>query len=374
MASRGNLVHVFCATKNILYKKKEHHGCLIHLIPAENNQQFRKNVVPFFSKYHDDVQFDICESPEYGADGIEIKKLFPKLPFTLKLHTPSFLVWELNDFRSSIIDRFRFIFGSIIRFQKIRFYWKYNKLTDLEYELYEISDSVSSPSKSLSKIVQKKWGSKKINILPYPFIPHVSFISKKIPALETIIVTFIGKLEKRKGIVELMNAIPEVLQVYPRTIFRFVGKSSPSPIANMDMEMYIKTKLRLNGNNLKFFGFQPYEKIPEILNESHICIFPSLWENFPNVCLEAMSMGKAVIGTNNGGIADMIQHQKNGILIAPKSKNEIVKSLVNLIGNRPLQLKLGNEAKQSIEKNYGKDSIGKLTEDFYHQTIKFLND
>lgn len=371
MAKRGHDVEVFSGTLSGNSSMILLNGYTLVLIPAKNNAEFRLQVVAAFTERQMVSSFDIIESPEFGADGLEVKKAFPTIPLLLKLHTPTFLVSQLNSYKNGLMHKLRFIAGGLLKLNLVNFYWRYNKKNDLEYELYKLAESVSSPSVSLSKIVSQKWKLEKaIQVVPYPFETSNYPVGSKTNNSDAgIRITFIGKLEKRKGILDLMKAIPFILELFPDTRFRFVGASSPSPQKNMDMMAYMKDKMMKYQHSLEFLGFQPYHRIAPLIDESDICIFPSLWENFPNVCLEAMAAGCVVIATNNGGMADMIKNQANGILIPPNSPKSIFKAVKTLRKDPGLRDVLGKAAQQTIQHAYNGNFIGKLTEDLYLKTI-----
>jgi glycogen(starch) synthase len=371
MAARGHSVEAFSGTLSDSPSTIKLDGYRLNLIPAKNTTEFRARVVAIFSERHTAQPFDIIESPEYGADGLEIKKAFPNLPLTLKLHTPAFLIAKLNELKNRVTDKLRFVIGGLIRLQRIKFYWVYDKKSDPEYELFNLANSVSSPSISLAKIVAIHWKSQKqITVIPYPFQTNgYEFKPVNLPQKTEIVITFIGRIEKRKGIMDLMKAVPAILNSFPDIKFRFAGSPSLSPVKGLNMEEYLVKKLAKYSGSLEFLGLRPYQQIPLIIQESHICVFPSLWENFPNVCLEAMLGGRVVIGTNNGGMADIITNNINGILIPPGSPMAIAEAVKKLCGNPSLIRSMGNAARQTVMERYNGNVIGKLTEDFYRQII-----
>jgi len=372
MALRGHNVEVFCAseTSNGSVKSVEYDGYTLHFISTSGRKKFRKDILNFFSARHDDKKFDIVEGPEYGADGLYIKETFPDLPFTLKLHTPSFLTKELNK-TDTITNKVRFILGGLLRGRISKPYWTYDKEKDDEYKIFCLADSVSSPSNSLQKIVNLKWDTEKeIKVLPYPFIPVQNLLDLQPDSVQKgIVVSFIGRLEKRKGVLDLMKAIPDILKENHHIQFRFIGKPLPSPVKGKNMDEFMMQILKDNIKNVSFLGSVSYEMIPQILKETHICIFPSIWENFPNVCLEAMAAGKAVIGTDTGGMADIIQDNVSGLLIRPNSPTAIKQAILYL-ANRPEKIgSLGGEARKRILSAYSANKIGEETELFYQATI-----
>lgn len=373
MADRGHDVEVFAGTRGEAFTGQVD-GYRLHLIPAANNADFIQNVVPLFAERHTQQQFDLIESPEYGADALAVKKKFSAVPLVVKLHTPKFLISELNGYKRGFFDKLRFVAGGILRLQRINFYWLYKKDIDPEYELYQLADAVSSPSESLANIIKKKWGERKISVLPYPYTPSPDIVS--IPALPEngrIVVAFIGKLEKRKGIIDVIKAIPAVLEKNNHIEFCFVGAVHPMPHGKEDIRQYAERKLSAYKGHLKFMGFQPADTLPSHFKQLHICLFPSIWENFPYVCLESMAAGKAVIGSKNGGMAEMITHLKTGYLIRAKSSKQIAEAVLTIAADSKLRTLLGSNAREEVLKRYNKDIIGEQTEAFYNETIAACN-
>ena len=152
------------------------------------------------------------------------------------------------------------------------------------------ADEFVSPSLELGNILIRKWGldKTKISHVPYPYVPSEKLLKISVET-HTNIITFIGRLEMRKGVLDLARAIPLILRHYPDAKFRFVGSAEHSPQRNLDMRQYLERMLQNNSRLVEFISHVPFDAIPNVLAETDICVFPSLWENFPCVCLEAMA-------------------------------------------------------------------------------------
>lgn len=347
-------------------------GYTVHRVQAKNGHEFRKNVVEKFRTQHALQAFDVMESGEYGADALEVKKAFCDLPLTVKLHTPTFLVSRLNGQPFGAFKKILFLLKCLRRGIVQKPYWIYDKAKDPEFEIYQLADTVSSPSNSLKQIIQQEWGQqKKIAVVPLPFAPAQELLN--IPLLkkgtDKIIICFIGRLEIRKGILVLLKSIPKVIRQNRNIVFRFVGEALASPKPGMDMREYFYQELGDYAAHLEFTGKQPPEKIPELIKDCIVCVFPSLWENFPNVCLEAMAAGKVVIGTNNGGMADIIAHNVSGLLVNPRSPAEIAKAILDITSGALDIEQVSVAARNRILTAYSYQKIGQMTEALYLETI-----
>ena len=246
----------------------------------------------------------------------------------------------------------------------------YDPEGDIEYSHVQDADEIAAPSKAIREKLIQIWSldPAKVALVPLPYQPLPALL--QIP-LETYTdtVTFIGRLEARKGVLHLAQAIPLVLQRYPKARFRFVGSSRPSPNPFLDMGQYLKHKLRKYGNAVEFLGPVSSDKIPKILATTDICVFPSLWENFGLVCLEAMAAGRGVIGSNAGGISEIINSDRVGRLVPPASSHKIAASVLELLENPRLRISLGAAARDRILTEYSFDRIGAIQEASYTHAI-----
>jgi glycosyltransferase involved in cell wall biosynthesis len=181
-------------------------------------------------------------------------------------------------------------------------------------------------------------------------------------------VTFLGRLENRKGVVDLARAIPSVLQRHSQARFRFVGASDESPEPGVEMLNYLKKLLSGCQQAVEFSGPVRPEKIPEVLADADICVFPSLWENFPYVCLEAMTAARAIIGSSAGGMSEMLAEDA-GRLVPPHRPAAIARAISKLLEDTSLRTRLARMARTRVLEAYGVDRIGKVQEASYGQAI-----
>ena len=381
LKNRGNYIEVFSTTEENTSESIIEDGLLIHRIDTDNKIgfpekliEFRQRLIEKFTERQNLIKFDIIEGAEYGANSIELRKYFPEIPLHIKLHTPNFLVTQLNNFPLAFIAKLRFIGGSFKKFKKPKIWADYIYLEDKEYQITKQADLISSPSKDLKRIIISKWNipAEKIKLLPYPFTPSPSLLSI-VPGInnyrDTHIITFIGKLERRKGVLNFLNVIPAVLKKKQNVIFRFLGRSISSPNPNLNMQEYLSDKLKNYLTNIEFKGEITYTDLPKYLSETTLCVFPSLWENFPNVCLEAMAAGRCIIGSNQGGMAEMLNHDC-GILINPNNHKEITKEILKILDSPKGIYDFGVKARDKVLNSYNSNVIGKLYEDAFTDMLK----
>jgi glycosyltransferase involved in cell wall biosynthesis len=358
LAERGHHVEVFSSSRTEdKYNIKIDELFVLHRVKATKRPEFSERITEVFTERNNIVGFDIAESPEYGAEGMIIKKLSPSLPMIVKLHTPLFLVKQLNDHyaKRSFKKRIKHTLGLK----------SYKKENDKEYAFTSNADAVCSPSYSLATIIKKEWGINNIDIVPNVFVPQKALLD--IPASKTNYntITYIGRLDVRKGLKSLVDAIPFVLKKQPEAKFRFIGGDGNAPDRSISMQQYIRKSLERYNDKLEFTGFVHNADLPNYLWDTDIVIIPSLWENFPYTCLEAMSAGKAIVASSKGGMKEILD-EYGGILIDPEKPIQIAKAVMQLLKHDETK-RMGQYNREKI-KLFGTEMVNRA-EQYYKSII-----
>jgi len=376
---RGHHVEVFTSSPQRDDSQVED-DVLVHRIREIRQEYFALPVGGLFTKRHAAIRFDVLEGPEFFADAREAVKLVPDIPLVVKLHTPSMLVLKLNYFETSTIKKLRYCIHALLR--GIKPAWGYPvhalryRSQALNVDVFERAhaldaDEIAAPSKSLGDVLINKWGLQPsaVSCVPYPYTPDRNLLD--IPTeTHTNVVTFVGRLEIRKGVIELARAIPMVLKEYPTARFRLVGPSEDSPIANVGMQQYLERRLHSYKESLEFVGPVAPDRIPDILAKTDVCVFPSRWENFPCVCLEAMAAGRGIVASSAGGMVEMLDYGKCGLVISPSAPESLALAVLALLRQPDRRIKLGQVARQRLLTEYSVDRVGSLQEASYERAIE----
>ena len=379
LVRRGHHVEVF-ASSPLRSGTYTENGATVHRVKEIDARRFGEQIGPTIAARHAEVQFDVMEGPEYQADARDALRLVPDIPLVTKLHTPSSLLLRLNFFERSLRKRIWHYASGLLR--GTRPAWGYDQRSDgyreyveeidrMERRIALEADEIVSPSEALRVKMIREWrlAPDRVVTIPYPFEPPERLLS--IPTVtRTRRVSFLGRLETRKGVLAVAAAIPRVLERYPDVRFRFIGSSDSSPDPKVDMRRYLDRELQAFRRRVEFTGGVAYDRIPALLAETDICLFPSLWENFPYACLEAMAGARAIIAGDEGGMAEMLDFGAAGELVPPGSSPAIVEALLKLLGDSQLRLRLGRRARERILTEYSVDRIGVLQEASYRRAIR----
>jgi len=173
---------------------------------------------------------------------------------------------------------------------------------------------------------------------------------------------FVGRLEKAKGVDILLTAVQIIGENYKRDLrVAIVGGGS----LEKDMESLAKD-LKVS-TTVEFLGVR--NDVANLMKKSKIFVLPSRWEGLPMVLLEAMANGIPVVSTPVGGIPEVIEEGKDGILVPPENPEALAKAIKLLLDSPELQKRMAQNAYGKVKEKY---SITKYTIDLLDLYKKLL--
>lgn len=372
LAGRGHAVTVFAGSPDRSAEYQED-GYRVVRVRSSVRAEFARAVLPDFRKQQELYGLDVIESPDIGAEAMYCVNDAREAALVTKLHTPTYLIEELGRMRLSLTQRLRFVAGALRRGQWPRLPRAgfYDAGSDPEARLARVADEVSAPSIAIGQRVWNDWGiaEDKRDVVPLPYTPSQALLDTPVET-DTGRVVFVGRLEARKGILDLMEAIPAIARQCPRARFRFVGPAWPSPDRSLNMQEYLEKRLARYRDRLEFTGSVPPAEIPRQLAAADVAVFPSRWESFGLVCVEAMAAGRGVIGSWSGGMADILDRETCGRLVHPGQPRELAQQVVGLLRNPEERMRLGRLARQRVLDAFNGETIGAQMEASYQRAIE----
>jgi len=177
---------------------------------------------------------------------------------------------------------------------------------------------------------------------------------------EEKIVFYIGRHVFEKGIHLLIEAAPEIINKYNNTKFVIGGTGS--------MTEELKSRVRKMGIEEKvlFTGYMSDSDRDRLYRVSNVSVFPSLYEPFGIVALEAMAAGCPVVVSDTGGLGEIVQHEKNGLKTINGSSNSIVDNIIKLLFDEELVTNIKNNALKTVYENYTWSRVAEITMSMYN--------
>lgn len=151
---------------------------------------------------------------------------------------------------------------------------------------------------------------------------------------ESLLVLFAGRLEARKGLHVLCQAIPEVIKIRPGTEFVLVGNDTYTAPGGKSVKAYLSQQAKEHGfsNNLLLLNSLPPDELIRLYSACDVFVLPSLQEGLCGmVVLEALACGKPVVATSAGGATEIGLTPPNGIIVPPNNVSELAQAIINLL-------------------------------------------
>ena len=178
---------------------------------------------------------------------------------------------------------------------------------------------------------------------------------------DDIIIGSIGRLSPVKGFKYLIEGFHLIAEKYPKTKLLFVGEGPEEGLLRNKADKY-----KLKDRVIFFTGGGLPEKYLPLFN---VFCLPSVLEGLGLSMMEAMAAERTCIASNVGGIAELIDHEKNGLLFESENPEKIAEALERVLADNLLREKLSSNARKKAQDNFSiKDTIEK-TIDIYREVV-----
>jgi phosphatidylinositol alpha-1,6-mannosyltransferase len=179
-------------------------------------------------------------------------------------------------------------------------------------------------------------------------------------------VLFVGKLSAGKGIGTLVAAVLDLIDRYPGIRLRAVGKSGGDFLA----ELSARVRARGAEERVEFTGNVAYEQLPAHYNWCDLFVAPTVFEPGPgNVYLEAMACGKPVIACSGGGAAEVVLHERTGLLVAPNSVDAVAAAIAALADDAGRREEIGKAGRLWVEQEFSVERYLDKVEAAYQRAL-----
>ena len=199
-------------------------------------------------------------------------------------------------------------------------------------------------------------------IVLYNPVEYPASIPEK-DAGEPIKLLFLGKINQRKGIYDLLYSFAAFKQnssVITKLLIAGSGEVEPTKKLVEDLGL---------SQDIEFLGWITPKQRNELLAQTHSFILPSYNEGLPMALLEAMSWGLSIITTPVGGIGEVIKDRENGLLIEAGNLQELTDAISLLVSNSSLRIDLSQKAREKAAEFCIDNYIQSLSQ-IYRNTLK----
>ena len=193
------------------------------------------------------------------------------------------------------------------------------------------------------------------------------FSTESVTKVEENTILYFGTLIRKKGLLELPLIFNEVYKKNNKAKLIVIGRDASDIISGnhstwaMMQSLFDATALK----NVNYIGSVAYDEIKAHVSSASVCVFPTFAEALPVSWIEAMALKKAIVASNIGWAAEIIEDSVEGFLVHPKNHNLFADRILELLENQKLRNQFGIEARKKVVQKFSIEVVAKQSADFY---------
>ncbi|HUG30640.1 MAG TPA: glycosyltransferase family 4 protein [Candidatus Limnocylindria bacterium] len=173
------------------------------------------------------------------------------------------------------------------------------------------------------------------------------------------IVGVVARLEPEKGHPTLLDAWPAVLAAVPNAQLLIVGEGSQREL--------LEAQARSLGQSVTFTGRR--DDVPAVTAALDVAVLPSYREAQGLSILEAMALSRPVVASAVGGIPEMIEHGRTGLLVPPRDPDALAASIIRLLTDHPYADTLGRAGRDLVHERFCLELMVRAVESIYDEAV-----
>lgn len=179
------------------------------------------------------------------------------------------------------------------------------------------------------------------------------------------IVLFVGRLASNKGLKHLIDSVPKVISESKDTTFVLVGEdeSQRNLLEKQAERLGVRDKLIFTGH------ITDNELLRSAYSACDVFVLPSEYEAFGIVLLEAMACEKPCIATNVGGVPEVVEDGKTGLLVEYGNPEQLANAIIELIGDENRRTEMGRAGRRRVKENFTWPKVVDRLEGVYKEMI-----
>jgi glycosyltransferase involved in cell wall biosynthesis len=188
-------------------------------------------------------------------------------------------------------------------------------------------------------------------------------------------IVYVGTLIEKKGIRQLIAAMPAICERFPEAHLEVCGNDTVIPQTGSSfraaLEVSIPEALR---PRIRFRGGVPRSELPPLMASASLCVYPSHMEAMPLAWIEGLAMQKAVLASCTGPGAEVITHGVDGLLCNPHEPASIAEGVATALADPALRARLGAAARLRAEQQHALAPLVERNLEYYHRVLSGQTD
>ena len=191
------------------------------------------------------------------------------------------------------------------------------------------------------------------------------------PGKSSFVIANIGRLTPLKGHIFFLKAMAKIVRTMPYVKIWVIG-DAPASKESYKQELLLLTKRLGLENYVEFLGNR--RDIPQLLAKTDVLVFSSIEpESFGRVILEAQAIGVPVVANQVGGVVDIIDHEKTGILVLAKDIDSMAYEVMRVLKDKELSQRLVQQAQTKLKEQFSLEQMASQTIEVYEELLRMMN-
>ena len=296
--------------------------------------------------------FDVVEMPNWGAEAL-IYSLHPRAPLVIRLSTPLAVV---HQFPGSSPTKVGFRIHKYLEGLPVR-----------------RAHCIIAHSRFIANYCADLYGFPvaQARVIPLGIKAPAVVSETPRPQDTTVTVLFVGRLEPRKGIDYLLQAIPQVVGSVPHVRFAIAGRDTGTAPRGVSYQEYFASFATTEAiKATTFLGHVDDRALAQLYAECDIFVAPSLSESFGLIYVEAMVHAKPVVAFRSAAISEVVEHGATGLLAALRDVPSLANALTTLAQDGELRRDMGRRGYQRAITKFSAQGMVEATLTCYQQLQK----
>ncbi|MEH1911363.1 glycosyltransferase family 4 protein [Nostoc sp.] len=207
----------------------------------------------------------------------------------------------------------------------------------------------------------------RVNVLPHGELGSLYQRrgSQNIQAREPYTLLFFGRILPYKGLKYLLEAMPLIAECIPEVKLIIAGRGEN--IRQYFPNSYDEKRYEIIN------GFIPIEEVGNLFQRSTVTVLPYIEASQSGVAALSYGMGTLVVASEVGGLSEIVQHKKDGLLVPPRDVKALADAIICLLSDRDLQQRMQTAALARCQEDLNWSNIAAQTAQIYYKKMNMQN-
>lgn len=227
-------------------------------------------------------------------------------------------------------------------------------------------------SREVEDFLRQRRSPARCHHIPNAIAPCFFEVEPQRPPEDERVLLFVGTIYPLKGLIHLVEALPAVQKATGKRVGLTIIGRAGGVRAGADYEERVRRRAEeLNvSQNLHWAGVLTEREVAQAMAQSDALVLPSFQESAPMCIAEAMAAAVPVVATRVGGIPDLVDDGKTGLLVRPGDTPQLAEAITRILCDTDLQQRMRTAARQKAAEQYAPRVVAQQTLQVYETIVK----